>query len=452
MCIKIVKVLILTIMAFSCLMVEFMAGNEFFLQDIFFYAYFILIILDLCYTKTISVFSLWIVAYLFVIQSDILISLYERKSMQVDHACFFLSLSNISLLLGYSIRQLFYNKNMLFNKTTNNTSLIVKNLLLFDIVLFGLYALFIYSSIQNVILVIALGRLGEGEGSALGSFSILESVSNILQGILPSLLSFYLYRIKGFSKLIVIIICIPIIAIVAILGSRYMLLFSALPVLLITDILSLNKITLKKIFGYGIVGAIFIFISSFMVSNRSHQLADWSFNASSDYKVEKSIPKSVALSQSFSPEDCVQMMVYSDRYFENHDLHYGRESGFIFYFWIPRFVWPNKPTMLDNWLIRQYENVPDNFSSASSFVGELKADFGYFAFFILFIIGLSLYNYNQKIVNISGNMDIRSIYLYMSIPVVFFAVRSPVLSLYTYISQVIVLYIIFKIFFRKTII
>ena len=80
-----------------------------------------------------------------------------------------------------------------------------------------------------------------------------------------------------------------------------------------------------------------------------------------------------------SMEGLIRNMAMIKLHTTTHGYTYGKSIGFLAVFWIPRFIWENKPVQLDYWLIREYESgFSDSHSTASSFCGELFMDFGYF--------------------------------------------------------------------------
>ena len=145
-----------------------------------------------------------------------------------------------------------------------------------------------------------------------------------------------------------------------------------------------------------------------------------------------------------SNEGVVDMTALLIKHFNTNPHLYGESSSFLLYFWIPRSFWPNKPTMLGNWFIREYRSgFSEGHSASFGFTGDLYADFGYFSLFFIFILGILLKraeNFKDKAIN-SNNFNI--ILGAMLYPFVFFFVRSPVTSIITFLS-IILYYKLFK--------
>lgn len=90
-----------------------------------------------------------------------------------------------------------------------------------------------------------------------------------------------------------------------------------------------------------------------------------------------------------SPEGLLRNMAMIDLWATTHPHTHGKSIGFLGIFWIPRAIWVEKPTQLDHWLIREYENgFGSGYSTASSFCGELFMDFGYACLVVCFLLGV----------------------------------------------------------------
>ena len=138
------------------------------------------------------------------------------------------------------------------------------------------------------------------------------------------------------------------------------------------------------------------------------------------------------------------MTELANDYFSTHSLRYGRETSIILYFWVPRAIWPDKPTQLDHWLIREYnKRVPDGHSTASGFTGELRADFGMFSLFFVFVGGMLLRRGDAYVEQVFLSSDnINKILAACFFPYVFFVVRSPLAATQTFIFELVIFFII----------
>jgi hypothetical protein len=127
---------------------------------------------------------------------------------------------------------------------------------------------------------------------------------------------------------------------------------------------------------------------------------------------------------------------------------YGLASSYIFIFWIPRAIWPDKPTMLGYWLIREYgSGFSDSHSASFGFTGDLYADFGNFSLLICFFIGIVIGLLQKQVnKNLQSNSYSNTLFV-MLYPATFFYVRSPQTSLISYIG-VAVIYLIIKLIIK----
>ena len=152
-----------------------------------------------------------------------------------------------------------------------------------------------------------------------------------------------------------------------------------------------------------------------------------------------------------SPEGCVEISRLFEIYFEYHPHTYGKSIGFVTYFWIPRRIWPGKPTQVEHWLPRYYNpHLSDKASNASGFMGALSADFGIYSLFVIFLFGCLLKKMNSLLVYYDFGRSHRyeSLYVVLFIPVTFFGVRGLSMSTMTFISQALLLFALQKLFFK----
>jgi hypothetical protein len=152
-----------------------------------------------------------------------------------------------------------------------------------------------------------------------------------------------------------------------------------------------------------------------------------------------------------SPEGVVDMTALSMTYFESNPHTYGKSIAFLTYFWVPRTIWPDKPTMIGHWLIRKYRSgFSEGHSASFGFTGELYADFGYFSLIFVLVIGLALKWADYfRAYHLSKQQSYDKILVGMLFSYVFFFIRSPITSTMTFLSILLVYYLIRKILFKK---
>jgi oligosaccharide repeat unit polymerase len=279
--------------------------------------------------------------------------------------------------------------------------------------------------------------MGRQLDETIGTANVGKLLSNAMGIILPSFIAFVFGKVKGGLKWLQLIFVIPIFVLHIILATRFKLLFAFIPYCIISGLINVSNPTKKTNIMLIILIVASSMISSIMKDNRYMSVSELAMD---DYIVDEYSNSrwSVKLGTKLSPEGIIQVMKYADDYFENHDLRYGIESSNILYRWIPRKIWPNKPTTLDHWLIRYYENVPDTHSTSSGFIGVFRADFGWLAALLFaFLIGMMIARINVYMNRMctDNTSSIEYVMAVAMIPFVFFFVRSPITSAYTLLFE-----------------
>lgn len=431
------------ILLLSFLLCLFPGITIFSLANYHFYLLLSLLIVDVIFQRRISLLSIWIIAFIFIILSEILVKNYDFK---YDSSIRFLLIANDIYIFGFLLSKR--------SKKFSLPNLVCKNRNLLLSVVGILYLIFIIHS-YFILTMYINGQIEYGSGNAMGSGSLLGVLSDSLRSLLPLLICFYFYKLKKKSVILPVLLCIPVFLVVAMGGARFKLLYCIAPFLVLANILPLNRITFKKSIVLFLVLCFFVMGSSYIKKNRT--LSVMNFNMKElmmnlDPINEESPYLSVKVAQYGSPEGVVEMTYLADVYFETHELTKGWSSGFLFYFWVPRFLWPSKPTMLDSWLPRYFNsNLADRFSSASGFAGELRADFGMFSLFFLFLLGMLMRKADHFIASIyeTDNANYAVLYVVLLVPYFFFFVRSPLTASFSLIEQLIMLYIIRRLCFEK---
>lgn len=394
--------------------------------------------------KRFNLYQVWVVAYVFMVWAEMRILVCDDPHLYIYLKPFVrFSLANACVMIGYhnNHKQLIKNSTMWVEK---------EQMRYFIVIILILEAFYVYSTISIVRSVLSGYR---GAGSATGTGSLVGSLTNALGLILPGIVAYYYKYVKKKNIFVALIVASPVLILLFLRATRYKFLFSVLPILVIYDILNLKNHDYKKnilliISAFAIIGA-----SSFIKNNRNKSIDEWG-NIQLFYYNESFLsndPLTLKMASEMSPEGVVHMAHVADRYFESHQLHYGKETAFIFYFWIPRRIWPGKPTMLDHWLIREYENVAEGHSSASGFIGELRADFGWGCLLFMLLFGYFLKrldNYSSFIFRYKTN-SFNMILVACLFPWVFFFVRSPITSTMSLLWELIIYYFMCRLFATK---
>ena len=130
----------------------------------------------------------------------------------------------------------------------------------------------------------------------------------------------------------------------------------------------------------------------------------------------------------FMSEDSVRSMTQAVVFAERHGFTNGRTSAALLVFWVPRALWPDKPTMIGYWLPREFERqgFGAGFSSAPSFAGSTYVDFGLWGSVVLwFLFGLTFGGLEIWCARICASVqDARMIVVAPLYGGSFFAVRS----------------------------
>ena len=384
------------------------------LAEYHFYILLLLALVEFLQTKKLTLFVVWIAGFIYIMLSEMIVNNYGPKYNYVTR---FLLLANDLVLIGYSLAD-----EMKFRKTTTNTYN-GKNEL-FAIVIIVLYIYYFYTALPKAAVNYVQGRQLV---STLGSGSLMGYFNRSLSMCLPSIIAFYMVTLKKKSKWNALLLSLPIFVFIYMGGTRFKLLFAAAPFFLVSGFFNFNKLNFKNLLYLFVLALGFVIVTNNLKYNRNDSLADLEiFSVANETNREinqrhRSFAEKV--SNRCSPEGTVEMSRLFEMYFEFHPHTYGRSIGFISYFWIPRRIWHNKPTQIDHWLPRYYNpKMSDKSSTSSGFMGALRADFGIYSLFFIFLFGCILKKLNSLLVYYDFGRSPRygSLYVVMFIPMTFF--------------------------------
>lgn len=157
--------------------------------------------------------------------------------------------------------------------------------------------------------------------------------------------------------------------------------------------------------------------------------------------------------QIFSNEGIFHMdMLIIDNINSNIDLQLGKENAFILYFWVPRFIWPNKPTMTGYWVVRELDpgNYSTGHSASGGFLFAALVDFGVIGGVLFCLIYGLLLSVIEKFYLKYRFTRYNPLIIYISLIIftVFFMIRSLQTALISliiyYIIGILPYYFIFK--------
>lgn len=411
-----------------------------------FYLYIILLIQDLYKRKGITLIQIWIIAYLYIINSEAL--LFPENFQDSDiWAVRFVGICNNCVLLGYYIKR---TVRPLTSDEVSTTLKLSKNAkVTYFIFIILLLTLYIAQNLSTALIARNYGREYASEMAGSSSFNLVGSIIGSCGYILPAIIAYYFSR-RGskFKILYAALLSSPIFLILFWNGSRFPLLFSFLGFLIAGNMVAVRKLNKKSI----IIGCCALLIlkgiGDLMKLQRVH-------GASHTQIEEEAGPSydllSQQLSKDFSTEGVVYMTNFSHQYFSYHPHMMGVSTGFLLYFWIPRVVWPDKPAMLGYWLLRT--NGDSGFASGHSvsfgFCGDFYADFGMFAPILCILLGMLLKILDNYCWKAFSYNKFNSVFAAMLYPWTFFIVRSPQTGTIALFGMSII-YLLFRHILRQT--
>lgn len=416
------------------------SDDVFMIANIHFYLLVMLAFLEILAERSISLMSVWILGFIYVILSDILLNCYGPE---YSWAAKFMLLSNDVVVLGY------YLKKSTIKEPAKTIIEPDKPSKYFGFVYAIFYVIFLVYVIPQTIEAIAVGGRNV-EHSETNIFA-----STLLGGykVMPLIIAAKYAWFNPKRKWIAILIALPFLFADFFAGTRFRFLFSILPFLVIAGYLNLRELKMRSIISIIITVAAIALLSSIMLATRmagnsgetEAKEIDLSNHPYGEYF-------SVKVCSEGSPEGTVPMMTMLKQYLETHDYTYGMSTSFIFYFWVPRSIWPDKPTMIGHWLPHMYmTGISEGHSASLGFTGEPYADFGYFSLLIYLFMGVLMRKGNNFIKEYDyGRIPcIQSLIAVLLIPYVFFAVRSPVTATCYTAMQILIVYLFYKLLFTS---
>ncbi len=402
------------------------------LGEFYFYSLLLFLLSNFFITKRLNLIQAWAFSFLFVILSEVFTSSNLINSSENLKALQFLLIANNSVILGYLLTS---SKDILLKVKTKKIVRGREYAILTIIITMAGYVIF---TVPIAILAFSSGRIAVFEQSTEIMGQIIQSVALVF----PAIITFYFLYVKQKKLLIPILLSLPIFISQFMLGSRFPLLFSFGGVFLVFYTFRKGKLSTKLILTLVSMAAILIISSSLIKSERG--------GYKSGFIKEKHVSALPAILSEFSsPEGVVYNTSQMMQYFENNEFLYGQSSSFILYFWVPRSLWPEKPTQLGHWLVRKYDSVSQFHSVSYGFPGELYSDFGFYSLFFMFIIGFLLKK-GDDLKNLNFKKGGYSVIISaMLFPYIFFFVRSPITGSTTFLGILFFFFIFKRIIFKE---
>lgn len=408
------------------------------LGSFYFYTLFSFLLINIIINKTISLIDVWNFAFIFIVLSEVFSSLIVVTENHLDGLKYLITANNL-INVGY-----FSKRKVNINLSIKREVFANKRYTLYLIIF--LICFYFLSEIPRAVYIFSVGRniaYSEAEEE-----NLLGPLINALGFILPAISTYYFSIVKGKSLWISFLFSTPIFIVLFLGGTRFPLLFSFIGFLFVAQSKIESKFSLKK--GALVVLSLvsLLLVTQLMKHFRSSTQKDKEFVlVTSDYE---NVSVAEYLSSYMSAEGTIDMTSLMFKHFKSNNHLYGKSTLFITYFWIPRQVWPDKPTMIGYWFIRKYRsNFGDSYSASFGFTGDLYADFGLFSLFFVFLIGRAI-KYAENFKNCALKSKNYSIILgAMIFPYIFFFVRSPITATMNFLAILFFFYFFKRIIFSK---
>lgn len=280
------------------------------------------------------------------------------------------------------------------------------------------------------LLPMALMSLRDGRTATFGDAGPISALADSAGILAPTLIAL-LIRDRATRRGLgwAFIASLPVLMAQLLVGTRYMLLLSAMGLLIV--MLGPKLDTMRVRMSYLALGLLLMVASTAMVANRNS--GGFSLQALSDSIVAPSL----------SNEGVVISVARLVEYFASHDHLLGSSAASVFVFLIPRAVWVDKPTLIGHWFPREYglTGFSESHSISFAYVADGYADFGLAGVFLYgLVIGLVV-GYGQRFgefVFSQGDSYARG-FAALCLPAAYFAVRSPVTAMITLVGVAVIL-------------
>lgn len=418
-------IFILSALFFSAIIL--LIDDYYFLGSVYFYVSLSFLAYNIISSREIKLIDVWNVGFVFIILSEVFVSGNIDNSYLASIK--FLLIANNIFNIGYeTVNTLKFKPNVILKAP----SLRIRDSRLITLLLIVFLAFYFLLKIQGALYTFAVGRnvvISEGSGSGFFLNAILSAIGFVL----PSIFAYYYIYILKKPAWMPVLLSLPIFIVLFMGGSRFPLLFSLLGLVIVLQSRNFGKMTSKQ---YIIIIAsvlLLAYAGVLMKHLRSGSTRDNPLSIAEENQW-KDIPTFAARTV-MSPEGVIDMTNLMFDYFHINEHLYGKSSSFILYFWVPREVWPDKPTMLGHWFIREHRSgFAEGHSASFGFTGDLYADFGLFSLVFVFLFGRLLKvaeNFKSLAFSTRGYSIILGAMLF---PYIFFFVRSPITSTMTFIG------------------
>lgn len=396
-----------------------------------FYVYVTIIVLSLFVSRKMSVDVIWLTGVILMIMSEMLFMGDRMETILVSK---YILLGNNVVILSY-----YFARNRARFK---EKKYVIANRTWYIIVCLLATIVFVVVVLPKAVYSIRYGRNAAEDIVGLGLFgTIVEDFGYIIP-------VFWAYYFKGRKKGILwsFVLSLPFFILLFMNGTRFPLLFSLLGYVLATGYVDIYNFKIKDFIVVALGVAIFMNASNMMKDMR---VLGWESAQEIDRHEKKGLSLPQRIVSYGSSEGIVMANIWLHDYCSRNGYTYGKQSAFVFYWWVPRSIWHSKPKMTGGWLPYLYGNYGEGHSASVGIWGELYVDFGYFSFLFFILWGFLLKrieSYCEFIYNKNGRTISIGIVAVLY-PFVFFASRSPITSFITLVTSMALYFMFLKLSF-----
>ena len=241
------------------------------------------------------------------------------------------------------------------------------------VLIVAIYVIYLTFSIPFAISIAMTGRVGTWTTAAFEAQSLTQvatsSLTQVSGMVLPPMIAYYVLWLAKKPFWMAILPSLPIIGLQVVMGTRFHFLFPTIGMAVMS--LSATSFSIKAIARLAAFGFAGLILSVMMLRVRDSGIAAASW---------ETLTTSVGMDELPSHEGTVETMAMLVQYFDAHGYRYGVSNRGILLFWIPRSLWPEKPTLLGYWFVRAYgmSGFGEIHNVAGSFAADVYADFGFF--------------------------------------------------------------------------
>jgi len=336
------------------------------------------------YSKNvISTYTCWSLGFLLIICFDGLVTKdksLEKVSLWIYNYTSFLYLfSSLIIIWVYNYKK---RKTIaVINQKEDNKN--EKYLGLF--LIFFLYAIFVFKELPDAVQTFISGSYKSIKESEFGGMksknrsiivTIMYFISHLSGYIIPALLFINFNKIKNHpqkSFIKAFLLSIPIWAIYFLIGVRHNILYSVIVLIGVYSLQKNKKVKFKTSY-------ILILYVGFLASNVIKEARQYGYKNYFFGNQEEIARKRVVIND--STEKTTVYMSYVVDYYNENSYRYGKSTGSILLFWVPRKIWHDKPELFGYWFIREYLSdqkrlgFGDRYSAPASYLATPYSDFG----------------------------------------------------------------------------